>query len=131
VLLIMLYRLFIINSFCNHLIIFSSLICVSSRLCCTRLQILNSGLFLIESRFYFCFNNGLGYFTEQMCTTQNIGRTPGAKHVDLSVEIISEFVFCEVDRRGSRKRVRGGASLASIYINVLLVVSQRICFILP
>lgn len=39
-----------------------------------------------------------------MCATQNIGRTPGAKHVDLSTEIISEFVFCEVDRRGSRKR---------------------------
>ncbi|PNF13616.1 hypothetical protein B7P43_G17430 [Cryptotermes secundus] len=39
-----------------------------------------------------------------MCTTQNIGRTSGAKHVDISMEIISEFVFCEVDRRGSRKR---------------------------
>jgi len=42
-----------------------------------------------------------------MCATQNIGRTPGAKHVDHSMEIISEFVFCEVDRRGGRKRVSG------------------------
>jgi hypothetical protein len=40
-----------------------------------------------------------------MYASQNIGCTPVSKHVDLSMEIISEFVFCEVDRRGSRKRV--------------------------
>lgn len=69
----------------------------------------------------------MDYFTEQMCATQNIGRTSGAKHVDLSMEIISEFVFCEVDRRGSKKRVSSWAFVACIYINVLLVVLQRIC----
>jgi len=47
----------------------------------------------------------LGSFTEQMCATQNTGRTPVAKHVDQLGEIISEFIFCEVDRRGGRKRV--------------------------
>jgi hypothetical protein len=61
-----------------------------------------------------------------MCATQNVGRTPVAKHADLSMEIISEFVFCEVDRRGGRKRVSTWATLAHVYISVPLDVSQRI-----
>ncbi|PSN32633.1 hypothetical protein C0J52_13887 [Blattella germanica] len=39
-----------------------------------------------------------------MCTSQGVGRTPAAKHTDIIMEIISEFVFCEIDRRGGRKR---------------------------
>ncbi|XP_066991639.1 integrator complex subunit 15 isoform X2 [Anabrus simplex] len=38
---------------------------------------------------------------EQICVHQGGGRLPG-----LASEIISEFIFCETDRRGGRKRAR-------------------------
>lgn len=58
---------------------------------------------LRKTDFPFCAREAL-VRVEQMCATQSTGRTPVAKHVDLVVEIISEFIFCEVDRRGGRKR---------------------------
>ncbi|XP_021937753.1 uncharacterized protein C7orf26 homolog isoform X2 [Zootermopsis nevadensis] len=58
---------------------------------------------LRKTDFPFCARETL-VRVEQMCATQNSGRISGAKHVDILMEIISEFVFCEVDRRGSRKR---------------------------
>lgn len=44
--------------------------------------------------------NLLLYFTEQLL----IGRSyPSSKQLDVAMDIISEFVFCETDRRGIRR----------------------------
>ncbi|XP_069701611.1 integrator complex subunit 15 isoform X1 [Periplaneta americana] len=58
---------------------------------------------LRKTDFPFCARETL-VRVEQICASQSVGRTSGSKHVDLTMEIISEFVFCEIDRRGGRKR---------------------------
>lgn len=46
--------------------------------------------------------------TEQLCTanvTPNIERIQSIKQTDLAMELIAEFVFCDVDRKGAKKKV--------------------------
>ncbi len=47
-------------------------------------------------------------FLEQLCTTNiapNMERLQSIKQTELAMELISEFVFCEVDRKGTKKKV--------------------------
>lgn len=41
---------------------------------------------------------------EQLCTAQNVGRLQSIKQTDSAMELITEFVFCEIDRGGVRKK---------------------------
>lgn len=53
------------------------------------------------------------------------GRPPSAKEMDLAMEIMAEFIFCEVDRRGNNKKVwmtfSRSMSISIIFTIVLLL----------
>lgn len=42
---------------------------------------------------------------EQLCVPQAGGKPPSAKEMDLAMEIMAEFIFCEVDRRGNPRKL--------------------------
>ena len=56
-------------------------------------------VFLIE-----CFHFGL-CLTEQLCLPLAHARPPTSKQLDYIGEIIDEFVFCEIDRKGTKRKV--------------------------
>lgn len=48
------------------------------------------------------------FSSEQLCTANvapNIERIQSIKQTDLAMELIAEFVFCDVDRKGAKKKV--------------------------
>jgi len=45
-------------------------------------------------------------FLEQLCLPLAHTRPPTSKQLDYIGEIIDEFVFCEVDRKGAKRKVR-------------------------
>lgn len=56
--------------------------------------------------FPFCVKEAL-LRIEQLCSTNgvsNVERIQNIKQTDLAMELITEFVFCEVDRRGVKKK---------------------------
>ncbi|KAK3914805.1 hypothetical protein KUF71_024300 [Frankliniella fusca] len=59
---------------------------------------------LRKSEFPNCAREAL-HKVEQLCVPQASGRPPSAKEMDLAMEIMAEFIFCEVDRRGHSKKL--------------------------
>lgn len=59
---------------------------------------------LRKSEFPSCAREALQK-VEQLCVPQAGGRPPSAKEMDLAMEIMAEFIFCEVDRRGNSKKL--------------------------
>lgn len=59
---------------------------------------------LRKSEFPTCAREAL-HKVEQLCVPQASGRPPSAKEMDLAMEIMAEFIFCEVDRRGNSKKL--------------------------
>ncbi|XP_034235672.1 uncharacterized protein C7orf26 homolog isoform X2 [Thrips palmi] len=59
---------------------------------------------LRKSEFPSCAREALQK-VEQLCVPQAGGRPPSAKEMDLAMEIMAEFIFCEVDRRGNNKKL--------------------------
>lgn len=45
------------------------------------------------------------YFTEQLCLPLAHTRPPTSKQLDYIGEIIDEFVFCEIDHKGAKRKV--------------------------
>ncbi|KAK7868870.1 hypothetical protein R5R35_014194 [Gryllus longicercus] len=58
---------------------------------------------LRKTDFPFCAREALTRI-EQIYAPNAMGRPPSNKQIDLAAEVMAEFVFCEADRRGSRKR---------------------------
>lgn len=58
---------------------------------------------LRKTDFPFCAREALARI-EQIYAPYSLGRPPSNKQIDLAAEVMVEFVFCEADRRGSRKR---------------------------
>lgn len=59
---------------------------------------------LRKSEFPACAREAL-IKVEQLCVPQASGRPPSAKEMDLAMEIMAEFIFCEVDRRGHSRKL--------------------------
>ena len=56
--------------------------------------------------FQFIVHNNAFMFLEQLCLPLAHTRPPTSKQLDYIGEIIDEFVFCEVDRKGAKRKVR-------------------------
>ncbi|XP_046993810.1 uncharacterized protein C7orf26 homolog isoform X2 [Schistocerca americana] len=56
---------------------------------------------LRKTEFPFCAREALSR-VEQL--TQNTGRPPSIKHLDLAMDLMAEFIFCEVERRGGKRK---------------------------
>lgn len=44
------------------------------------------------------FREDLNFAAQLIC-----GRMPSIKHMDLALDLIAEFIFCEIDRRGNKR----------------------------
>ena len=64
----------------------------------------------------------VSYFTEQLCLPLAHTRPPTSKQLDYIGEIIDEFVFCEIDHKGARRKVL----ILIIQIKFLLIFFQRL-----
>lgn len=51
-----------------------------------------------------CIKEGLKTVEKLCLSNVGLGRTQSIKQTDFAMELIAEFVFCEVDRRGFKKR---------------------------
>lgn len=43
------------------------------------------------------------FISEQLI--QNTNRPPSIKHLDLAMDLMAEFIFCEIERRGGKRKV--------------------------
>lgn len=56
---------------------------------------------LRKTEFPFCAREALSRVEH---LTQNAGRPPSIKHLDLAMDLMAEFIFCEVERRGGKRK---------------------------
>lgn len=56
---------------------------------------------LRKSEFPFCAREALSR-VEQLI--QNTNRPPSIKHLDLAMDLMAEFIFCEIERRGGKRK---------------------------
>lgn len=61
-------------------------------------------------------------FLEQLCLPLAHTRPPTSKQLDYIGEIIDEFVFCEIDHKGAKRKVFSFCIMVYYYLTALIIL---------